>query len=79
MAGIEEDVLLEISEGRFQWQDYVIFCFMLVISLGVGLYQAYIYPQNSTKEFLLGDRSMSNIPVALSLIGGAISAVSILG
>lgn len=60
--------------------DYVLFSLLLIVSLGIGLYSALKGKGNKTTEdFLVGGRQMSPIPVAISLLGGVISAISILG
>ena len=76
---IFNEEITDISGGKFGVTDYVIFCLMLLVSLGVGLYSSFKKDNSTTDEFLVGGRSMSIYPVALSLVGGAISAVSILG
>uniref|UniRef100_A0A8C1D679 Sodium-dependent multivitamin transporter n=1 Tax=Cyprinus carpio carpio TaxID=630221 RepID=A0A8C1D679_CYPCA len=60
--------------------DYVIFVLLLVASAGIGLYYAFSGGrQRTTQEFLLADRSMSCLPVSLSLLATFQSAVAILG
>ncbi|XP_078506134.1 sodium-dependent multivitamin transporter isoform X2 [Lissotriton helveticus] len=65
---------------RFGTVDYVIFVLLLVLSSGIGLYYALSGgKQRTMQEFLLADRSMSFLPVALSLLATFQSAVAILG
>uniref|UniRef100_A0A4W3HTK1 Sodium-dependent multivitamin transporter n=1 Tax=Callorhinchus milii TaxID=7868 RepID=A0A4W3HTK1_CALMI len=60
--------------------DYVIFVLLLVLSSAIGLFYAlYGGKQRTTQEFLLADRSMGFLPVALSLLATFQSAVAILG
>ncbi|KAK7027439.1 Sodium-coupled monocarboxylate transporter 1 [Halocaridina rubra] len=60
--------------------DWILFSMLLVVSLGIGVYSALKgRGVNTAQDFLLGGRQMSPIPVAISLLGGAISAISILG
>ena len=60
----------------FQWYDYVIFTVTLLISLGIGVYYAMTGgKQRTTKEFHMADRSMSIIPVALSVYVSNISGM----
>ncbi|XP_067325213.1 sodium-dependent multivitamin transporter [Anolis sagrei] len=60
--------------------DYAIFVLLLVLSAGIGLYHALSGGKQSTvQEFLLADRSMGFLPVALSLLATFQSAVAILG
>ncbi|KAJ1158381.1 hypothetical protein NDU88_011071 [Pleurodeles waltl] len=65
---------------KFGTVDYVIFVLLLVLSSGIGLYYALSGgKQRTMQEFLLADRSMSFLPVALSLLATFQSAVAILG
>ncbi|XP_029452124.1 sodium-dependent multivitamin transporter isoform X2 [Rhinatrema bivittatum] len=65
---------------KFTTTDYIIFVFLLLLSSGIGLFHAFTGgKQRTTQEFLLADRSMSFLPVALSLLATFQSAVAILG
>ncbi|XP_053106968.1 sodium-dependent multivitamin transporter [Hemicordylus capensis] len=65
---------------KFGAADYAIFVLLLVFSLGIGLYYALSGgKQRTVQEFLLANRSMSFLPVALSLLATFQSAVAILG
>uniref|UniRef100_UPI00398F4ACD solute carrier family 5 member 6a n=1 Tax=Pristiophorus japonicus TaxID=55135 RepID=UPI00398F4ACD len=65
---------------RFSVADYVIFALLLVFSSVIGLYYALSGgQQRTTQEFLLAGRSMTFVPVALSLLATFQSAVAILG
>lgn len=63
----------------FTWADYVMFCGMLMLSLFIGVYYAYINRKKANEEFLLGGRNMSCGPVSLSLVASYISAILVLG
>ena len=53
---------------------------MLSVSLGIGFYHGCTGgKQKTTQEFLLADRSMNPIPVAMSLVASFISAITVLG
>nr|XP_033806558.1 sodium-coupled monocarboxylate transporter 1-like [Geotrypetes seraphini] len=66
--------------GSFTAWDYVVFAAMLVISAAIGIYYAFAGGgQKTTKDFLMGGRSMSAVPVALSLTASFMSAVTVLG
>ncbi|XP_033644852.1 sodium-coupled monocarboxylate transporter 1-like [Asterias rubens] len=66
--------------GNFGVWDYVVFGGMLAISLAIGLYYGFTGgKQKTNKEFLLADRNMNPIPVAMSLVASFISAVTVLG
>ncbi|KAI7799953.1 solute carrier family 5 member 6a [Triplophysa rosa] len=70
----------DIVQMHFGTVDYVIFASLLVASTGIGLYYAFSGGrQRTTQEFLLADRSMSCLPVSLSLLATFQSAVAILG
>ncbi|KAI8506578.1 Sodium-dependent multivitamin transporter [Branchiostoma belcheri] len=60
--------------------DYVIFGGMLAITAATGLYHAFAGGgQKTTARYLMADRSMFSLPVAISLLASFMSAVSILG
>uniref|UniRef100_A0A8C4RV85 Solute carrier family 5 member 8 n=1 Tax=Erpetoichthys calabaricus TaxID=27687 RepID=A0A8C4RV85_ERPCA len=66
--------------GKFVVWDYVVFAAMLVISAVIGIYYAIADGgQNTSKDFLMGGRKMTAVPVALSLTASFMSAVTVLG
>ncbi|MBZ3886209.1 Sodium-coupled monocarboxylate transporter 1 [Sciurus carolinensis] len=66
--------------GTFVVWDYVVFAGMLLISAAIGIYYAFAGGgQQTSKDFLMGGRSMTAVPVALSLTASFMSAVTILG
>ncbi|XP_067998829.1 sodium-coupled monocarboxylate transporter 1 [Melanerpes formicivorus] len=66
--------------GGFTVWDYVVFAGMLLISAIIGVYYAFVGGgQKTSKDFLTGGRSMSSLPVALSLTASFMSAVTVLG
>ncbi|XP_063606817.1 sodium-coupled monocarboxylate transporter 1-like [Penaeus indicus] len=68
------------ADVRFTVLDYVVFVSMLLVSLAIGVYSSLRKKgASSTQAFLLGGREMPVAPVAFSLVGGVISAISILG
>ncbi|KFV08869.1 Sodium-coupled monocarboxylate transporter 1, partial [Pterocles gutturalis] len=68
------------SMGRFVVWDYVVFAAMLLVSAVIGVYYAFAGGgQKTSKDFLMGGRSMTAIPVALSLTASFMSAVTVLG
>lgn len=74
------DIMGDVVQMHFSTLDYVIFAILLVASTGIGLYHAFSGGrQRTTQEFLLADRSMSCLPVSLSLLATFQSAVAILG
>ncbi|EMP26857.1 Sodium-coupled monocarboxylate transporter 1 [Chelonia mydas] len=66
--------------GHFTVWDYVVFGAMLLVSAVIGVYYAFAGGgQQTSKDFLMGGRSMSALPVALSLTASFMSAVTVLG
>lgn len=66
--------------GTFTVWDYVVFALMLLISAVIGIYYAFAGGgQKTSKDFLMGGRSMTAVPVALSLTASFMSAVTVLG
>uniref|UniRef100_A0A8D0FER7 Sodium-dependent multivitamin transporter n=1 Tax=Strix occidentalis caurina TaxID=311401 RepID=A0A8D0FER7_STROC len=66
--------------GRFTVIDYSIFALLLVLSSAIGLFYALSGDrQRTVQEFLLANRNMGFLPVALSLLATFQSAVAILG
>ena len=64
----------------FHWLDYTTFALSMLISISVGVYYAFFHKaQTTTKEFLLANRSMSVIPVSISLSLSTFSSISFLG
>ena len=65
---------------RFQTWDYVVFAVVLGISALIGVYYALAGgKQKSQKEYLMANRSMSALPVALSVLASFFSASTLLG
>ena len=66
--------------STFTGWDYFVFAIVLVISAAIGLYYACSGgKQKTTAEFLLADKSMSAIPVAMSLFASYFSTNTLLG
>ncbi|XP_063301247.1 sodium-coupled monocarboxylate transporter 1-like [Pelobates fuscus] len=66
--------------GSFTPWDYVVFAAVLAISAAIGIYYAVVgVGKETSQEFLTGGRSMSALPVSLSLTASFMSAVTILG
>ncbi|XP_042745867.1 sodium-coupled monocarboxylate transporter 1 [Lagopus leucura] len=64
----------------FSVWDYVVFAAMLLVSAAIGIYYAFAGGgQKTSKDFLIGGRSMHAFPVALSLTASFMSAVTVLG
>ncbi|XP_069485976.1 sodium-coupled monocarboxylate transporter 1-like [Ambystoma mexicanum] len=60
--------------------DYLIFALVLVISVLIGVYYAFAGGgQKTSKDFLMGGRRLTAVPVAVSLTASFMSAVTVLG
>lgn len=68
------------SVVRFDTWDYIVFAVMLLLSTAIGVYHAVTGgKQRTTKQYLLANRGMMGIPVAISLLASFMSAITILG
>ena len=57
------------EERHFGAWDYVVFSLMLAVSAAIGIfYGCKGSKQKTTKEFLMANRSMSIVPVAISIL-----------
>lgn len=71
---------MSTSVRQFDLLEYAVFGFMLAISMLIGIYYGcYKKNQNSISEYLLGGKSMTVIPVTLSLFASHISGIAIIG
>ena len=66
-------------EAGFHWSDYLVFGLMLLVSLGIGVYQAICGSKKTTHEYHLGSRAMGLVPVTMSLIVSYISTITLIG
>ena len=78
MTEVEENIMSVIGPPNFSIIDYIVFILTIVVSLVIGAYYG-IKENKTTEDFLMAGRSMSPIPVALSLIATFISSIAILG
>ncbi|KAL6443068.1 hypothetical protein ACFW04_002798 [Cataglyphis niger] len=70
----------ELRELTFGWTDYILFGGLLGISVLIGIYFGFFSTkQDNTTEYLLGGKTMSFLPISMSLIASHISGVSLLG
>ena len=68
------------EDGEFMWYDYLLFTLTLLIALGIGIYAALAGDkQRSTGEYLMGNRALGTLPVAMSMFMSYISAILVLG
>lgn len=60
--------------------DYIVFILTIVVSLGIGIYYALSGGrQRTTSEYLVGNRKMAVLPVAISLLVSFESSIMMLG
>jgi len=65
-AGVGMDTDME---NTFGWPDYTVFGVVLGLSAGIGIfYGRFGSKQDTNEEFLMGNRKMAPLPVALSLL-----------
>ncbi|KAJ8310441.1 hypothetical protein KUTeg_012306 [Tegillarca granosa] len=68
------------TQHSFHFADYIVFAAAIVISIGIGIYYAFSGgKQRTTSEFLVGNRQMSVLPVAISLMVSFESSIMMLG
>ncbi|CAH1799507.1 unnamed protein product [Owenia fusiformis] len=72
--------MAEIPRNTFGTWDYVIFVAVLLVSIGVGLFFAFTGGRQKTNnEFLMANRQMNVVPVAISMVVTIISAITLVG
>ncbi|ELU18422.1 hypothetical protein CAPTEDRAFT_136710, partial [Capitella teleta] len=65
---------------HFHWADYLAFVLSLMMSASIGIYYGWTdRKKKSTEDYLMAGRSMSILPVAVSLFVSWASAISFLG
>lgn len=69
-----------MADRQLSAEDYSVFAVMLLVSTAIGVYYSVFGgKQKTTREYLLGDKSMRSWTVAISLMASYLSAVSLLG
>ncbi|XP_068918283.1 sodium-coupled monocarboxylate transporter 1-like [Tenebrio molitor] len=64
----------------FQWYDSLIFIIMLLISTSIGVYYGCFGTKQATPgEYLMGNRKMKKLPIAISVAVSHFSAITLLG
>ena len=68
-------------DERFSVVGYVLFSVMLLLSALIGIWYGCGPDgrQNTTAEYLLGNRQMKSWPIAISILVSFLSAISLLG
>lgn len=65
--------------GSLGSADYAVFGLMLAVSSGIGLYYGWVdRRKRSAGEFLTGSRTLTALPVSMSLTAGIMSSTTIL-
>ncbi|XP_041636821.1 sodium-coupled monocarboxylate transporter 1-like [Cheilinus undulatus] len=68
-----------VVAGSLGTADYVVFALMLVVSAGIGFYFAWVSRgRGSSREFLTGGRTLTALPVSLSLTASFLSSITVL-
>lgn len=69
-----------LADLRFTWADYLVFAISLALPLAIGIF-FYFYKrkEHSTEDFLVGNRSMNYVAVALSLLASLINSSFVIG
>ncbi|XP_068599598.1 sodium/iodide cotransporter [Brachionichthys hirsutus] len=72
---------MESPRVGFVLADYAVFAAMLLVSVGIGLFQALKKSsrEGNVDDFFTGGRSLPAVPVGLSLCASFMSAVQVLG
>ena len=64
------------TKNTFSVWDYVVFSLVLLFSAAIGIFYGCTGgKQKTTKEFLMADRKMNFIPVAMSLLASFMSGI----
>ncbi|KAJ9575563.1 hypothetical protein L9F63_007571, partial [Diploptera punctata] len=70
----------ESVELVFGWLDFVFFIIMIALSTLIGVYFGFCGKKEDTpKEYLHGGKTMSTLPVAVSLVSSSISGITLMG
>lgn len=68
------------TELLFGWIDSSLFILMLVLSTAIGVYFGFWgKKEDSPEEYLLAGKSMSTLPVAVSLVASLVSGITVMG
>jgi SSS family transporter len=68
-------------ERLFRWADYLVFALSLAIPLAIGVF-FFFYKrkeQQGTENFLVGDRSINFVAVALSILASLLNGIFVIG
>lgn len=66
--------------AHFTATDFIVFSLTLLASMGIGIfYSRSGVAQQNNNEYLMAGRSMSSLPVAVSVLASFVSSIAILG
>ena len=66
--------------AHFTVVDFIVFSLTLLASMGIGIFYSRAGgAQQNNNEYLMAGRSMSSIPVAISVLASFVSSIAILG
>ena len=65
--------------SSFHVGDYIVFAVTIVISFSIGVFYACKRNTNSPESYLVANRKMSMVPIAISMLASFFSAISMLG
>jgi len=72
--------MVAMATNGFHEVDYSIFTAVLATSIAIGLYHAFSGgKQRTTNEYLMANRQMKTLPVALSILVSFVSGILVLG
>lgn len=65
---------------KFSAADYGVFVVMLALSIAIGVFHGFFGGrQRTTREYLMGNKSLTSWTVSISLMASYLSAVNLLG
>ena len=82
LATLAAQQLLKIMaiHAHFTVADFIVFSLTLLASMGIGIFYSRAGgAQQNNNEYLMAGRSMSSIPVAVSVLASFVSSIAILG
>lgn len=59
--------------------DCILLVASLIITLAIGVYHGIVGRKATSEEYMLGGRTMSPLPLAMSMMVGTISPITIMG
>lgn len=76
----KKDKEIMAIHAHFTVTDFIVFSLTLLASMGIGIfYSRSGGAQQNNDEYLMAGRSMSSLPVAVSVLASFVSSIAILG